>query len=110
MFSLVSARWAPRVQAGLDMNSASPMLLVHDEADELAPITVESSGGFSSVRANVAVFAGRWQYEVILRTPGKHSSSAFLLILHAKIAMLRRCVLYPGLSVSVACLLRMQQY
>lgn len=64
-------------QVSLDHASASPLLLVHEgEGEEqLAPLTLESSGGFSSARANVCVFAGKWQYEVVLRTTGARRRS-----------------------------------
>jgi len=57
-----SGRLGP-ARVGIDPGSATALLLMDD-------LTLEGGGNFSSARANVAVFSGRWQYEVTLRSPG----------------------------------------
>lgn len=58
----------PRVQ--IDPASCTPLMLHGVAVDGLTDLALESAGGFSSARANVCVYAGRWQYEVTLRSPG----------------------------------------
>jgi hypothetical protein len=50
----------------LDQDSASGSVKIFDQVS----LDVESVSSFSSIRANVAVFKGKYYYEVRLMTPG----------------------------------------
>lgn len=49
----------------LDVTGGAP--LVHISKDKL---TVQSQSAFSTIKANVAVYKGKWMYEVQLRSKG----------------------------------------
>lgn len=54
----------------MDPQSATPLMLITGANEGLSEISLESAGNFSSARANACVFLGRWQFEVVVRTPG----------------------------------------